>query len=175
MKREIIWLLIGSAVVNTVFAKDNVVERNGNVNVNVIDRKVIVNGKVVKTIPEGEPVDISVENGKVKVGGKEIKGVNGNSRGRTRVNGRSIGANVDNIGATIDGDKIGANIGNDIGAKIDGDSISANIGGISASINGDKINANIGGIISSAIGGRGKDKDSKKDDSDFFDGDDFFK
>jgi len=175
MGRKVIWFLLSTTVIGSLFA-DSVVERNGNVNVSVIDRKVIVNGKVVKTIPEGKPVDISVENGKVKVGGEEIEGVSTSSRGDigARVDGRSVGANVGNIGASIDGDKIGANIGRDIGAKIDGDSISANVGGISASISGDSIKANIGGIISSAIKRR-KDRDSKKDNSDFFGGDEFFK
>jgi hypothetical protein len=171
MSGKIIWIFLGTAVIGTLFASDNI-ERNGNVNVNVIDRKVIVNGKVVKTIPKGEPIDINLENGEVRVGGKKVN--SSNSRNNRMDERDGIGADIGNIGASIDGDKIGANIGRDIGAKIDGDSISANVGGISASIDGDKIKANIGSIINSAIKRR-KDRGDKKDDSDFFDGDDFFK
>ncbi len=74
-------------------AQEQVVERNGNLNVNVIDRKVIVNDKVVKTIPEGEP--ISVEGGGM---GADIDG-------------DKIGAKIGDMGVKIDGDSIGVNVG----------------------------------------------------------------
>jgi len=173
MSRKVIWFLLSTTVISTLFAETKV-ERSGNVNVNVIDRKVIVNGKVVKTIPEGEPVSVNVENGKVKVNGEVVERVgNSSSNIGASINGGSIGANVGDVGAKIDGNKIGASIGNGIGASINGDSISANVGGISASIDGDNIRANIGGILNSAIKRR-KNRDKSKD-SDFFGGDDFFK
>jgi hypothetical protein len=122
----------------SIQAKDYEVDKNGNVNVNVIDRKVIVNGKVVRTIPKGEPIKV----------------------------------NVGSNSASIDKDKLNANVGKDIGAKIDGDNMSAKVGGIGAKINGNSIGVNIGGILNNALKNRNRKKDDKDDD--FFNGDPFF-
>ncbi len=74
-------------------SKDYATDKNGNVNVNIIDRKVIVDDKVVRTIPEGEPI-------KAEVGdiGAEV-------------NGDDVSANIGGIGAEIKGDSISVNVG----------------------------------------------------------------
>jgi uncharacterized protein (UPF0335 family) len=135
MLKKIDFILLSLATLVFAQAKDYEVDKNGNVNINVIDRKVIVNGKVVRTIPKDEPIEVKVEN----------------------------------TGASIDKDKLKANVGKDIGAKIDGDNISANVGDIGAKIEGGAISVNIGSILKK----RKKDKDEKKEEDDFFGGDFF--
>ncbi|MCK4441027.1 MAG: hypothetical protein KAU90_03415 [Sulfurovaceae bacterium] len=87
-------------------------DKNGNVNINIIDRKVIVNGKVVKTIPKGEPINITVGNTDTSI-----------DKGKMKAN---VGKN---IGAKIDNDSLSANVGG-IHANINGDSMNINIGSI---------------------------------------------
>jgi hypothetical protein len=132
------FILLSLATVTAIQAKDYEIDKNGNVNVNIVDRKVIVNDKVVRTIPKNQPV-------KVHVGETE---------------------------ASIDKDKLKANVGKDIGAKIDGDNLSANVGGIGAKIEGDTIKVDIGSILQSAE----KIRNSKdtKEEREFFKGDSFF-
>jgi len=139
MLKKIDFILLSIATLSFAQAKDYEVDKNGNVNVNIVDRKVIVNDKVVRTIPKGEPI-------KVKVG---------------------------STGASVDKDKLKANVGKNIGVKIDGDNMSANVGGIGANINGDNIGVDIGSVLKTAK----KLQNSKdtKEEKDFFDGDSFFK
>jgi len=139
MLKNINLILLSIVTLTSIQAKDYEVDKNGNVNLNIIDRKVIVNGKVVRTIPKGEPITASI--------------------GETS--------------ASIDKDRLSANVGKDIGAKIDGDNISANIGGIGAKIENDNISVDIGSILKSAIKIRNSKKDTKEKD-DFFKGDSFF-
>jgi len=179
MLSRVIWLFLSTTAFGLLVAGESVIDRSGNLNVNVIDGKVIVNGKVVKRVPKGEPVDITVENGRVFVGGEEIKGVgrssNSSSRINTTVSKDRVGADIGDIGAHIDKDSIGAHVGENIGAKIDKSGMSANVGGISASISGDVIRANIGSILGSVLNRKKSSKDTKDKDDDFFGGDEFFK
>ncbi len=110
-------ILLSLATISSLYAKDYEVDKNGNTNINIIDRKVIVNGKVVKTVPKGEPV-------KVKIG--------------------NIGASIDDRGGK---DNLNAHLGNNIGASINGDSMSANVGGIGAKIDGDNMSVDIGSLL----------------------------
>jgi hypothetical protein len=147
MIKNVIYLSL--LLTTSIYSKDYEVNRNGNVNVNVIDRQVIVNGEVVETIPEDQPIDIKVDNLGVKVNDKSIKS--------------NVGEEVH---AGISEDAIGANVGDDIGVKIDKNSINANVEGISVGL---------GNIIGNIL----EDKDDKeekkrKKKSDFFDGDPFF-
>ncbi len=139
MLKKIDFILLSIATLSFIQAKDYEIDKNGNINVNIVDRKVIVNDKVVRTIPKGEPVKV----------------------------------NIGSTGASIDKDKLKANVGKDIGAKIDGDNMSANVGGIGAKIEGDSIGVNIGSVLKTAK----KIQNSKdtKEEKDFFNGDDFFK
>ena len=139
MLKNINLILLSMITLTSIQAKDYEVDKNGNVNLNIIDRKVIVNGKVVRTIPKGEPIKATVEN---------------NS-------------------ASIHKDKLNANVGKDIGAKIDGDNIRANVGGITAKIGNENISINIGSLLNSVIKLK-NNKDTKKEEKDFFGGDSFF-
>lgn len=138
MLKKIDFILLSLATITSTQAKDYEIDKNGNVNVNIVDRKVIVNDKVVRTIPKNQPVKV----------------------------------NVGNTGASIDKDRLKANVGKDIGAKIDGDNLSANVGGIGAKIEGDTIKVDIGSILQSAE----KIRNSKdtKEEREFFKGDSFF-
>jgi len=95
MRTTLLPLVLISMVFTTLVAsaKDYTVDRSGNLNVNVIDRQVIVNDKVVGTVDEGEPITI-----------------NGGSVG-AKVDGENITANVGDVGAKIEGDSISINIG----------------------------------------------------------------
>ncbi|MCK4441879.1 MAG: hypothetical protein KAU90_07710 [Sulfurovaceae bacterium] len=143
MLKHINLILLSMVTISSIQAKDYQADKNGNVNVNIVDRKVIVGNKVVRTIPKGE----------------------------------AIKADVGRSSASIDKDKLKANVGKDIGAKIDGENISANVGGISAKINGENISVNIGSILTNALKNRNSkdDKEHKNNkDDDFFHGDPFF-
>jgi hypothetical protein len=70
-KLDILLLILVSTV--TLQAKDYEVDRNGNVNVNVIDRQVIVNGKVVRTLGKGERIKINRNGVKASVGADDVK------------------------------------------------------------------------------------------------------
>ena len=143
MLKNINFILISLATMSSLYAKDYQVDKNGNTNINIIDRKVIVNGKVVKTIPKGEPIKVNVGN---------------------------IGASIDDRGGK---DNLNAHVGRNIGATIKGDSISANVGGIGAKIDGDNISVDIGSVLKTAQ--RVRNSKDTKAERDFFDGDDFFK
>jgi hypothetical protein len=104
---------ISIVIVNFTEAKDYEVDKSGNVNVNIIDGKVIVNGKVVKSIPDGEAINISI-----------------NSKGEVVENNKTE--------ANIKKDIVSANVG-DISVKIDGDKISVDIASV---INSAKKNQN---------------------------------
>jgi len=105
-------ILLSIVTLTSIQAKDYEVDKNGNINVNIIDRKVIVNGKVVRTIPKGEPIKATVGNTSASIH-------------KDRLN-----ANVDkDIGARIDGDNMSANVGG-IGVKIENDNISIDIGSV---------------------------------------------
>jgi len=138
MLKKIDFILLSLATITSTQAKDYEIDKNGNVNVNIVDRKVIVNDKVVRTIPKNQPVKV----------------------------------NVGNTGASIDKDRLKANVGKDIGAKIDGDNMSANVGGIGAKIENDNIKVDIGSVLNSAKKLRNS-KDTKEE-RDFFKGDSFF-
>jgi hypothetical protein len=138
MLKKIDFILLALATITSTQAKDYEIDKNGNVNVNIVDRKVIVNDKVVRTIPKNQPVKV----------------------------------NVGNTGASIDKDRLKANVGKDIGAKIDGDNMSANVGGIGAKIENDNIKVDIGSVLNSAKKLRNS-KDTKEE-RDFFKGDSFF-
>ena len=120
MLKNINFILLSLATISSLYAKDYEVDKNGNTNVNIIDRKVIVNGKVVKTIPKGEPIKANVGN---------------------------IGASIDDRGGK---DNLNAHVGNNIGASIKGDSMSANVGGIGAKIDGDNISVDVGSVLKTA-------------------------
>ena len=138
MLKKIDFILLSLATITSTQAKDYEIDKNGNVNVNIVDRKVIVNDKVVRTIPKNQPIKV----------------------------------NVGNTGASIDKDRLKANVGKDIGAKIDGDNMSANVGGIGAKIENDNIKVDIGSVLNSAKKLRNS-KDTKEE-RDFFKGDSFF-
>jgi hypothetical protein len=138
MLKKIDFILLSLATITSTQAKDYEIDKNGNVNVNIVDRKVIVNDKVVRTIPKNQPVKV----------------------------------NVGNTGASIDKDRLKANVGKDIGAKIDGDNMSANVGEIGAKIENDNIKVDIGSVLNSAKKLRNS-KDTKEE-RDFFKGDSFF-
>ncbi len=120
MLKNITLIVISIATLGSLYAKDYEVDKNGNVNLNIIDRKVIVNGKVVKRIPKGEPIKANVGN---------------------------IGASIDDRGGR---DNLNAHVGKNIGASIKGDSLSANVGGIRAKIDGDNISVDIGSLLNTA-------------------------
>jgi len=112
MLKNINLILLSIVTLTSIQAKDYEVDKNGNVNVNIIDRKVIVNGKVVRTIPKGEPINANIGNSSASIHKDRLK------------------ANVGrDIGARIDGNNMSANVGG-IGAKIENDNISIDIGSI---------------------------------------------
>jgi hypothetical protein len=137
MFKKIDFVLLFLAIFSSLQAKDYEIDKNGNINVNIVDRKVMVNDKVVRTIPKDKPVNVT----------------------------------IGNTNASINKDRLKANVGRNIGAKIDDDKMSANIGGIGAKIDGDNISVDIGTLLNNAIKNRNDDKE--KDDN-FFDGDPFF-
>jgi len=112
MLKNINLILLSIVTLTFIQAKDYEVDKNGNVNLNIIDRKVIVNGKVVRTIPKGEPIKATV-------------GDTSASIHKDRLN-ANIGGD---IGARIDGDNMSANVGG-IVVKIKNDNISIDIGSI---------------------------------------------
>jgi len=94
MLKNINLILLSIATLSSIQAKDYEVDKNGNVNLNIVDRKVIVNGKVVRTISKGEPIKANI--------GKDLG---------AKIDGDNISANVGAIGAKIENDNINVDIG----------------------------------------------------------------
>ncbi|MCH9739780.1 MAG: hypothetical protein K0U38_02925, partial [Epsilonproteobacteria bacterium] len=84
-------------------AREYPTDKNGNVNVNVIDRQVIVNDKVVDVLEPGEPIEVDVDD---------------------------IGVDLDDekIGVDVE-DDVSVRMGRDIAVDVD-DEISVNLGGL---------------------------------------------
>ncbi len=110
-------LLLSTILLN---AQEYHADKNGNVNINIIDKKIMVNDKVVGRVKPNEPTVVNVDDVGVNLDREHI--------------GVGVG---DDVGVNLDRGHIGVQTGDDVSVKVDkdvkvkvGNDVSVNVGGL---------------------------------------------
>ncbi len=146
-------LLLSTTLIN---AQEYHADKNGNVNINIIDKKIMVNDKVVGRVKPNEPTVVNVDDVGVNLDREHIGVGVGDDVGVNLDRGQ-IGVGVgDDVGVNLDRGHVGVGVGDDVGVNLDRGHIGVQTGDdVSVKVDKD-VKVKVGNDVSVNVGGLGR-------------------